>query len=224
MEYKQQPSQQQVTRQDSLFASSPQCLDLPQADVRYYPHFIEDEGRYFKRLKSELQWHQDTLQMYGKPVLIPRLNAWYGDAGAAYSYSGLDLTPLPWTDTLSQLKSQLEQSLAADFGAVTFNSVLANLYRDGRDSVSWHSDDEPELGAQPLIASLSFGATRRFSLRLRGRKDRPTHIDLGAGSLLVMAGTTQRYWHHQLPKTNSAVAERINLTFRSIVGPSGGPA
>ncbi len=150
--------------------------------------------------------------MYGKAVPIPRMNVWYGDAGSAYSYSGLDLSPIPWTPLLLRLKNQLE-----DFLNTRFNSVLANHYRDGNDGVAWHSDDEPELGATPLIASLSLGATRRFSLRSRiDSTEPPSHSELAGGSLLVMAGETQRCWQHQIPKTKKPVAGRINLTYRTV--------
>ncbi len=205
--------------QSDLFLSAPLSLDLPDAEITYYPDFIQGQSHYYQTLINDINWQQDTLGLYGRQVLIPRLNAWYGESDADYSYSGLDLTPLPWTKTLLVLKSAVEQQLRA-----RFNSVLANYYRDGADSVAWHSDDEPELGEQPLIASLSFGATRRFSLRSRfslcnnnEAKPSPKHLDLAGGSLLVMGGTTQRYWQHQIPKTRRAVAGRINLTFRTIV-------
>ncbi|ARN75836.1 alpha-ketoglutarate-dependent dioxygenase AlkB family protein [Oceanicoccus sagamiensis] len=197
--------------QAGLFSSTPQVFDLPQADISYYEDFIADEAQVYQQLLADLQWHQDTIQMYGKPVLIPRMNAWYGDKEAAYSYSGLKLTPIPWTESLLLLKQTVEQQLNR-----RFNSVLANYYRDGADSVAWHSDDEAELGLNPVIASLSFGATRRFSLRRKKQQQAPIHIDLHGGSLLVMAGQTQQYWHHQIAKTTKPVAGRINLTFRSI--------
>lgn len=199
--------------QAGLFTPQPITLALADADVVYYPDFIDQPEVIYQCLKDELTWQQDSIQMYGRSVPIPRLNAWYGDAGAAYSYSGIALAPKPWSSTLIALKAELQQLLK-----IGFNSVLANWYRNGNDSVAWHSDDEPELGVNPVIASLSFGATRRFSLRHRNNKQiKPVHIDLEAGSLLVMAGTTQRYWQHQLTKTKSCQAGRINLTFRTIV-------
>lgn len=209
-----------VTASDS---AAPQ-LDLPGADIAYYPDFIADHEQVFKALLDEVEWQQDEILMYGKPMLIPRLNAWYGDSDAHYGYSGIALAPKPWSAALLQLKNQLQDQLSSTlFKHCRFNSVLANLYRDGSDSVSWHSDDEPELGKQPLIASLSLGAPRRFSLRARF-PDRPlftetstTHIDLLPGSLLVMAGDTQHNWQHQIAKTRKPVGARINLTFRSIV-------
>ena len=198
--------------QTGLFSSIPQVLDLPHAEISYYENFIADQTVVYQQLLNDLQWRQDTIRMYGKPVLIPRMNAWYGDNDAVYSYSGLSLSPIPWVDSLLVLKQLLEQQLNTPF-----NSVLANYYRDGADSVAWHSDDEAELGDNPIIASLSFGATRRFSLRQRQQQSAPVHINLQGGSLLVMAGETQQYWQHQIAKTAKPVAGRINLTFRRII-------
>lgn len=201
--------------QSELFAEPLSVPQLPDADIHYYPDFVPNADDGMQRLMTEIAWRQDTITVYGRPVLIPRLNAWYGDPQAHYSYSGLALQPLPWTETLLLLKGQLEQFLGE-----RFNSVLANRYRDGNDSVSWHSDDEEELGKMPLIASISLGATRRFSMRHRNyRSLRPVHLDLQAGSLLIMRGPTQRFWYHQLPKTKTPVGERINLTFRQIINP-----
>lgn len=195
--------------------NSVERIQLNNADIRYYHRFITDHQAWFERLVSELQWQQSQIYIHGKTIAIPRLNAWYGDEGADYAYSGHQLVRHPWTASLKQLKSQLEQHLNC-----TFNSVLANYYRDGNDSVSWHADDEAELGEQPLIASLSFGDSRRFSLKAKATDSanrKPVHIDLASGSLLVMAGTTQQYYHHQIAKTRHSVAGRVNLTFRTIV-------
>ena len=137
---------------------------------------------------------------------IPRLTAWHGAAG--YVYSGIRLTPAAWTPPLLELKA-LAERLAGE----RFNSVLLNLYRDGRDSVSWHADNEPGLGRDPVIASLSLGAVRRFQLKHR-RLDERLALDLPHGSCLIMAGATQHHWLHQLPKTTRPVGPRINLTFR----------
>ena len=200
--------------QNSLFASQAQRLRLPDAEVDFYPDFFQQQQqRCFDQLRDELQWTQDEITMFGKPVLIPRLNAWYGDSDAHYRYSGLQLTPIPWTSALLEVKQHIEKFLHCQF-----NSVLANYYRDGKDSMGWHSDDERELGERPLIASLNLGGTRRFSLRHRYNKQLPvTHIQLEGGSLLVMQGDTQRNWHHRVAKTAKPVAPRINLTFRTIV-------
>ena len=142
----------------------------------------------------------------------PRLSAWYGDPSARYAYSGLSLEPIPWFPVLAEIKAEVE----AASGAV-FNSVLANLYRDGADSMGWHSDDEPELGERPVIASASFGAIRRFRLRHRHRRELdPVAVPLNHGSLLIMKGDTQSNWKHQIPKTRKVSEPRVNLTFRTI--------
>ena len=199
--------------QSSLFTNHITHLGLQGADIQYIDAFIDNQQHYFEALKNEIQWQQDIIQIAGKRVPIPRLNAWYGDVDAQYSYSGLTLNPKPWTDTLLELKATLENYLNE-----SFNSVLVNYYRDGNDSVAWHCDNEPELGVNPLIASLSLGETRRFSLRGPVNADAKTfHIDLAGGSLLIMAGQTQTLWRHQLAKTKKPVGPRINLTFRQIV-------
>jgi alkylated DNA repair dioxygenase AlkB len=203
--------------QSSLFADDVVPLVIPDGQLSYQPEFINDHRQWYEQLRQSICWQQDRIKLYGQDMPIPRLNAWYGDEGMDYSYSGIQLKARPWSESLLALKNQLESALN-----VTFNSVLANYYRDGKDSVSWHADDEAELGSQPLIASLSFGETRRFSLRHKTDHSLAVqHIDLEGGSLLVMAGVTQRYWHHQLPKTRYSIAGRINLTFRSIISRPG---
>jgi len=167
-----------------------------------------------QRLLAELAWRQDSIALFGRPLAIPRLQAWYGDAGCSYRYSGVTLQPHPWSPTLLALKTRIETLLQEPF-----NAVLANLYRDGNDSVGWHADNEPELGENPLIASLSLGAERRFCLRHRRHKTRTQTLRLPAGSLLVMAGTLQHHWLHALPKSRVIDQPRINLSFRSIVHP-----
>ena len=191
------------------------AIALADADVRYDASAIEPAraAALFDVLRAEIPWQQQRISLFGRTVDTPRLTCWIGDADAVYTYSRTRFVPQPWTATLAALRAEL-QGLTGG----TFNSVLANLYRDGRDSVAWHSDDEPELGSQPLIASLSFGAARRFRLRHRHLAHAPTFsIDLASGSLLVMAGETQRNYRHELPKTTRPVGERINLTFRRIV-------
>lgn len=204
-----------VMSQQDLF-SEQSCiqLSLPQADVRYFPQFIANHQAFFHRLKTNILWQQDQLSMYGKSVPIPRLNAWYGDAGAEYGYSGMHLQRHDWIPDLYELRVHLQLQLG-----FTFNSVLANYYRDGNDSVGWHSDDEKELGPNPVIASLSFGDARKFSFRSStGSNQKPVHIVLEPGSLLLMAGETQHYWQHQLAKTTEqGLQGRINLTFRNII-------
>jgi alkylated DNA repair dioxygenase AlkB len=149
--------------------------------------------------------------MFGKIVDIPRLQAWYGDEAATYAYSKLTLQPMPWTSGLLPLKQQV-----SDFCQSNFNGMLANCYRDHQDSVSWHSDDEPELGEQPVIASLSFGCERVFHLKQKhgGEKFK---LPLQSGSLLVMSGDTQKNWSHAIHKTRIEKSMRINLTFRNIL-------
>lgn len=164
----------------------------------------------FRQLLAEIAWRQEQLQIYGRRIDVPRLMCWYGDAGANYRYSGVDHAPHPWTPTLLILKADVEAICSYEF-----NSVMANLYRDGRDSMGCHADDEKELGANPIIASLSFGETRLLRFRHK-REDRKLEIELGHGDLLVMAGTLQHHWKHELPKTRQAKQSRINLTFRRI--------
>jgi alkylated DNA repair dioxygenase AlkB len=182
-------------------------------EVIFYPNFfsIQESERLFSDLYSSVKWKQDTICFYGKKMPLPRLTGWYGDEGKSYTYSGIEQHPAPWTPTLRLIKSKAEE-----ISEVTFNSVLLNLYRDGKDSVSWHSDDEPELGENPIIASISFGATRRFSLKHKILKDYKIDINLLNGSLLLMKGKTQHCWQHQISKTSKSVQPRINLTFRVI--------
>jgi alkylated DNA repair dioxygenase AlkB len=180
--------------------------------VTYDPYYLDPwfaDGA-FEELRSNVPWRQDELKMYGRTIPIPRLTAWYGDPGATYVYSGIRNEPMPWNSVLEGLR----QSLEASHG-VRFNSVLLNLYRNGRDSLSWHADDERELGREPFIASLSLGATRIFQMQHRVSGETRS-IDLEHGSLLVMSGVTQQYWKHQVPKERDATGARINLTFRVI--------
>ena len=160
------------------------------------------------RLLAETPWRADTVVVYGKRHLQPRLTAWYGEA--SYTYSGLTPQPLPLTPLLEQLRTAVEQATGR-----RYNSVLLNYYRDGADSMGMHSDDEPELGQQPVIASLSYGATRTFILRHKQNK-RTVKLDLTDGSLLLMAGTLQAHWQHGINKTAKLVGPRLNLTFRFV--------
>ena len=195
-------------------------LEMRDADVWYDPAFIsENESQGWQEtLTQGVPWRQDSIRLFGKEFLQPRLVAWYGDPGAAYTYSGLTLEPLPWIPILQEIRGRVEEACSA-----SFNSVLLNLYRNGADSMGWHSDDEPELGPHPLIASVSLGGERKFHFRHRTDKEMPRiHLVLTTGSLLIMKGTTQQYWQHQIPKTRKEVAPRINLTFRKIILTSGG--
>jgi len=204
--------------QPDLFSNTVQPIDLPNADIRYYGDFLSDHQPIYQQLQQQLHWQQDTIAMYGKQLVIPRLNCWHGDAQADYGYSGIALKPQPWTALLQQLKTKVERFITAtDLHYRAFNSVLGNYYRDQHDSVAWHSDDEQELGEQPLIASLSFGDSRRFSLKHKYDSSiKPVHIELAPGSLLIMAGQTQSHWQHQVAKSSRPCGGRINLTFRQV--------
>ena len=166
----------------------------------------------FDSLKKNIEWKQDFIKMFGKSHPIPRLTAWYGDEKKTYRYSGITMNPLPWTKELFMVKSKLEVC-----SKIKFNSVLLNFYRSGSDSVSWHSDDENELGEDPIIGSISFGGTRRFRLRNKKDKKQIHTYELKNGSFLLMKGKTQKYWEHEIPKTKKNVSGRINLTFRYII-------
>ncbi len=192
-----------------------QAIDLPGADLRFDAAAIATARatRLFDALQAEIAWQRHRLQLFGRVVEAPRLSCWIGDADAVYTYSRTRFEPRSWTPATAALRDEL----AARTG-IRFNSVLANLYRDGNDAMGWHSDDERELGAEPLIASLSFGATRRFRLRHRHDRSVPTRsLELGHGSLLLMAGATQRNYRHELPRSRGVTGARINLTFRRIL-------
>lgn len=191
-----------------------ELLSMPDADVIFYRHFFnqQESDELFQRLFNEIQWRQDKMNIYGKEVNLPRKTAWYGDKDRSYTFSGIHLEPEPWTPMLLEVKEKVE-----DNAKVNFNSVLLNLYRDGNDGISWHTDAEPELGENPIIGSVSFGGTRRFMFRHKHNKDLKAEIELTNGSFILMAGATQHFWQHQIPKTAKKVKPRINLTFRVIV-------
>ena len=170
----------------------------------------EEAARRLEVLLAELAWQQEWIVIAGKRVLVPRRVCWYGDEGAVYRYSGVDHQPLRWTPGLLELKERVERFLG-----VVFNSVLCNHYRDGADSMGWHADKEKELGRDPVIASLSLGATRRFLLR-HNKTKAAVALDLDSGSLLVMQGALQHHWRHCVPKDPHCLEPRINLTFRRI--------
>jgi alkylated DNA repair dioxygenase AlkB len=193
-------------------------LPLPDADITFYPFLLdrEESDRLFADLIQTIDWRQDWITIYGRSMPQPRLTAWYGDPGKSYTYSGITMIPTPWTLPLLELKTKVEAA-----SGVMFNSVLLNLYRDGNDSMGWHSDDESELGQNPIIGSLSLGETRRFMLRHRFEQGLKYELELTSGSFLLMQGTTQHYWQHRVPKTKRPVSLRINLTFRVIFGDGG---
>jgi alkylated DNA repair dioxygenase AlkB len=188
--------------------------DLIDADVILYPQFFraEEANKLYNTLLQETAWQQDEIKLYNKQHLIPRLNAWYGDINKSYTYSNIKMKPHPWTENLYFIKDQVDRT-----AGVVFTNVLLNLYRTGMDSMGWHRDNEKKLGENPIIASVSFGATRPFQLRHKFRKDlKKTAIPLTHGSLLLMRGTTQHCWEHCIPKTTKQIDSRINLTFRII--------
>ena len=189
-------------------------LALPDAELTFLPS--ADLGRQPADLLAEFlqstPWSQEDITVFGKTHPQPRLVAWYGDAGARYRYSGIDHEPLPWTPTLQALRTKLETQCEC-----AFNSVLLNYYRDHRDSMGLHADDEPELGPAPVIASLSLGEERGIYFKHTTRKDLGTfNLPLPSGSLLVMRGATQRHWKHGLRKLSKPCGPRVNLTFRFI--------
>lgn len=163
-------------------------------------------------LLREVPWKQSEIRLYGRMVREPRLGCWMGDSGAVYRYSGTVFRPEPWIAPVRELKHAVEAATGH-----AFNSVLLNLYRDGRDAMGWHSDDEPELGPEPVIASVSLGGVRRFLLRERRAGARSLGLALVHGSLLVMAGDLQQRYRHAVPRTAKPVAARVNLTFRRIL-------
>ena len=177
---------------------------------------VPEADALFEALRVDVPWTRHRLRLFGREVEAPRLSCWIGDPGAMYRYSGARFTPEPWPAVLVPVRDALSEA-----AGVRFNSVLANLYRDGRDAMGWHSDDERELGPEPVIASLSLGATRRFVLKAcapdaDGRVARHV-LALPHGSVLVMRGDTQTRFRHALPRTARPVGPRINLTFRKIL-------
>lgn len=195
------------------FFDDEQGLKLPPNLMDYRPGFFtqEESIRLMRTLKENINWQQETIQMYGKLLNTPRLTAWYGDNSKTYAYSGKKYDPHPWTPELLFIKQRVDEA-----SGIKFNSVLLNDYRDGNDSVAWHADDEPELGVNPVIASVSFGQPRRFDVRHKQDHKMKYSVSLENGSLLIMKGDLQHNWEHQVPKSALAIKERINLTFRVI--------
>ncbi|MEH6576622.1 MAG: alpha-ketoglutarate-dependent dioxygenase AlkB [Amphritea sp.] len=189
-----------------------QQIPIRQGELSLVPDFLSEtqSQALFSLLRQEINWQQDDIFLFGRQVAIPRLQAFQGEAGIRYKYSGLTLSAEPWHPAILEIKQQLESTCNS-----RFNSVLLNYYRDGKDSMGWHSDDEPELGRNPTIASLSLGDCRRF--RLRHRFEKPIQqqtLLLNSGSVLIMSGQLQHFWQHSLPKTAKVMQGRINLTFR----------
>ena len=200
--------------QTRLFQDGPlvHVVEAPGADVVVHRGLVnaDEAPQILEQLVSEVAWRSDVIRLFGREMPTPRLAAWYGDPGRVYTYSGIRLEPLAWTPLLADLRDR-----AGATAGTSFNSVLANLYRNGSDSVGWHADDEPELGVDPVIASLSFGATRTLAMRRRDGSYRAS-VDLQDGDLMVMAGATQTLWVHRVPKVRRPVSPRVNLTFRTV--------
>jgi len=173
-----------------------------------------DAANLFADLLHHTQWEQHRIRLHGRELNCPRLSAWYGDPRTSYAYSGLTVVARGWSRPLLAIRREVEA-----VSGYRFNSVLLNLYRNGSDSMGWHSDDERELGCNPIVASVTLGAGRRFKLRHKNKLKARTQfldLDLPHNSLLLMSGPTQHHWRHALPKTRKPVAERINLTFRQV--------
>ena len=198
---------------ESLFKSEPVVLDLPDAEIIYYPQFFDKEQSdlIYTELLQDIAWQQDNITIFGKTHPQPRLTALYGNEGKPYSYSNITMQPHHWNSLLQKIKYYIEETTGYQF-----TTVLLNQYRDGKDSNGWHADNEKELGVNPIIASLSFGSERVFQLKHNTINEAKKSIVLEHGSLLLMKGSTQHFWKHQIPKTAKPIGTRINLTFRSI--------
>ncbi len=187
---------------------------LPDADLQFYEQIIEEKESklLFEALTNNVGWKSESIKIFGKSIPQPRLTAFYGDQGKAYTYSGITMHPKPWTAELTKIKLLIEKITGH-----RFSCVLLNFYRSGKDSMGWHSDDESTLGKNPVIASLSLGANRKFMLKHKINARLKHSMILTDASLLVMKGKTQHSWLHQVPKTQKAIGPRINLTFRKLV-------
>lgn len=187
---------------------------LPQnGTVLYYPNFlIQNEADFlFNMLKENIQWQQESIKIFGKEIMQPRLTAFYGDTNKPYKYSGKSMNPLTFIPELILIKEKIETIENANF-----SSVLCNYYRNGEDSMGWHADNEKELGRNPIIASVSFGAERVFHLKHNKLKNEKVEVMLNHGSLLIMKDETQHFWKHAIHKSKKILKPRINLTFRII--------
>jgi alkylated DNA repair dioxygenase AlkB len=189
------------------------AIELSGASLLWDEHFLSSEQAdlLLENLQGKLPWEQHYIRLFGRRVASPRLSVWMGDANAHYRYSGVPYQPIAWLDCLQDLRLRLQDELNE-----RFNSVLCNLYRNQQDSMGLHADDEMELGARPVIASLSLGATRRFRIKRRDNAVASKSIELTNGSLLVMRGDTQTFWQHEVPKQKTPCGPRINLTYRLI--------
>lgn len=199
--------------QASLF-NKPENILPSNGEAIFYPQFfsVAESDDCLAQLTKQINWKHEPIKIFGKQIMQPRLTALYGDVDKKYSYSGITMQPLQWTETLMKIKQKIEL-----ITGVKFTTALLNFYRHGSDSMGWHRDNEKELGLNPVIGSVSFGAARKFQLRNYANKKQVTNIELTHGSFLLMQGETQHYWEHQLPKTKQAILPRINITFRVIV-------
>ncbi len=198
--------------QQQLFETDKNLLPFNGEVLLFENFFTENESEiYFNHLLNEIKWKQEPIKIFGKEIMQPRLTAFYGDDEKDYSYSGIRMKSYPWTKELHEVKNKIET-----IDKVKFTSALLNLYRDGKDSMGWHRDNEKELGLNPVIGSVSFGASRIFQLRNYKDKKIIKSIELTNGSFLLTRGETQHYWEHQLPKTKNRNGKRINITFRVI--------
>lgn len=186
------------------------AIDFPGFDYRsaFLPR--DEADSLFRAVREDIAWRQESIRLFGRQVLQPRLTAWFADPGVRYAYSGLDLSPKAFPPVLDKLRHSLQLASGHEF-----NAVLLNAYRDGRDSMGWHADDEAELGPAPVIASISVGAVRNFRVRARGG-GRSVALPLAHGSLLLMSGDSQKDFQHAVPKTRKPVGLRVNLTFRRV--------
>jgi len=191
-----------------------ELFSLKDGEVWLMRNFLKQKEAddYFNILSATIHWKQEEIKYYGKTYPVPRKTAWYGYDGLNYSYSGINCNPELWTKELLELKTKIEAFLPEQ----DFNTVLLNMYRDGNDKVSWHSDDEKELGTDPIIASLSLGATRRFDIKHKLEHELLYKFELTPGSLIIMKGAMQHHWLHQVPVQKKVSEPRINLTFRKI--------
>tara|TARA_B110000305_G_C19195740_1_gene518739 strand:+ start:233 stop:844 length:612 start_codon:yes stop_codon:yes gene_type:complete len=192
---------------------TPIKLALPDANITYYSSFFspKESSEYFQILLNEIEWQEDDIKVFGKTYKQPRLTALYGMNNASYRYSGITMFPKPFNFILKEIKTKIEE-----ITEIKFTTVLLNFYRDGSDSNGWHSDDEKELGENPVIVSISLGAERTFRLRHKKDKTQKKNLILQHGSLLIMKGETQHHWQHCIPKSKKDIKPRINLTFRVI--------
>ncbi len=198
-----------------LFDNDPTINLLPRDGIVNYHGQVwspSAAGIYFHKLLADIPWQHDEAVIFGKHIVTARKVAWFAESGLSYTYSGMTKQALEWTRELAEIKALVE-----NLTGTTYNSCLLNLYHDGDEGMGWHSDDEKSLVRDGAIASVSFGAERKFRLKHKGLEIPPVEILLENGSLLVMKGTTQTHWLHSIPKTKKVTTPRINLTFRTIV-------